>query len=127
MNNLNEHYLKNVLSLAYLGDSVFSLMVREYLVKNHDLKPSGLNKIAKSVVCASSQAVLLEEIKNLLADDELDVMLRARNAHNHSKAKHSTVEEYNKATQFEAVLGYLYLKKDYAKLEQIFKQVVKKL
>ncbi len=122
------YYLKNVLSLAYLGDSVFSLMVREYLVKNHDLKPSGLNKIANSVVCASSQAILLDEIKSDLTDDELEIMLRARNSHNHSKAKHSSVEEYNKATQFEAVIGYIYLKQDFQRLEKIFnKYVVGKL
>lgn len=126
--NIDSSYFKNVLSLAYLGDSVFSLMVRDYLVKNHELKPSGLNKIANTVVCAGTQAVLLDEIKDELSADEQDIMLRARNSHNHSKAKHSTVEEYNKATQFEAVIGYLYLKKDYAKLEKIFnKYVVGKL
>ena len=121
---LNNSYLKNVLSLAYLGDSVFSLMVRDYLVKNHDLKPSSLNKIANSVVCAGAQAVLLDQIKTILDDDEQEIMFRARNSHNHSKAKHSTVEEYNKATQFEAVIGYIYLKKDYKKLEKIFNDFV---
>lgn len=121
---LDDSYYKNVLSLAYLGDSVFSLMVREHLVKNHELKPSGLNKLANAVVCAGCQAGLLDEIKNELTADEQDVMLRARNSHNHSKAKHSTVEEYNKATQFEAVIGYLYLKKDYSRLEKIFKTYV---
>ena len=122
--DFDDSYYKNVLSLAYLGDSVFSLMVRDYLVKNHDLKPSGLNKIANTIVCAGAQAKLLDEIKEELSADEQDVMLRARNSHNHSKAKHSTVEEYNKATQFEAIIGYLYLKKDYSRLEKIFKTYV---
>ncbi len=120
----NESYLKNALVLAYLGDSVFSTMVREYLVKNDNLKPSGLNKLANSVVCAKAQALLLDEIKPILTETEQDIMLRTRNSHLNSKSKHSTLTEYSKATQFEALVGYWFLNDDNARLTEIFNNYV---
>lgn len=124
----NEIYLKNVLTLAYLGDSVFTLMVREYLVKNHDFKPNGLNKIANSVICAKNQADIMKNLYSSLNQDEIDIVMRARNSHLNSKAKNSTLQEYNLATQFEAVVGYWYLLNETEKLQSMFKTyVVEKL
>ena len=122
-NEENDISLKNVLSLAYLGDSVFSLMVREYLINNHDLKPSGLNKIANSVVCAKTQAEILDQIKPELNQAELDVITRARNNCSHTKAKNSSVEEYNKATQLESLFGFWWLNKN-KKMYEMFKKYV---
>lgn len=119
-----EVYLKNALVLAYLGDSVFSTMVREHLVKTKNLKPSGLNKIANSVVCAKTQAVLLDEIKPILNETEQEIMLRTRNSHLNSKAKHSTLTEYSKATQFEALIGYWFLTENQNKLNEVFNNYV---
>ncbi len=124
MDSKNEIYLKNALVLAYLGDSVFSTMVREYLVKNYNLKPSGLNKLANTIVCAKMQAQILEEIKPILTDLEQEIMLRARNSHLNSKAKHSTLTEYSKATQFEALIGYWYLHNENERLTKIFNDYV---
>ena len=61
-----ETYLKNALTLAFLGDSVFTLMVRSYLVGSCSQKPNGLNKRANSVVCAKSQAEIMEKLKSTL-------------------------------------------------------------
>ena len=122
---LSENYYKNVLVLAYLGDSVFTLMVRRYLVENHNEKPRELNKIANTVVCAKTQAELMNQIKNELCEDELDIVMRARNSHINSKAKHSTLQEYSLATQFEALIGYWYLNDNIKKLEQMFDKYVK--
>lgn len=117
---LSENYYKNALVLAYVGDSVFSLMVREHLVKKYDFKPNGLNKKANSVVCAKAQAEIMNKIKNNLTEDELDVVLRARNSHLNSKAKNSTLAEYSLATQFEALVGYWYLNGNLEKLNEMF-------
>ena len=122
--NINNYY-KNALSLAYLGDSVFSLMVRNYLIKTYDLKPNGLNKKANSVVCARMQAEIMKEIKPNLSDDEMDIVMRARNSHTNNKAKNSTQEEYNLATQFEALVGFWYLNKEEEKLNKLFDHYVK--
>ena len=123
-----ENYLKNVLSLAYLGDSVFTLMVRSYLVGGCLQKPNGLNKRANQVVCARSQSEVMEKIKPELTEDELDIVMRARNSHLNSKAKNSTLAEYSLATQFEALVGYWFLNKQQEKLNNMFnKYVVEKL
>lgn len=126
MNNCGktENYYKNALVLAYVGDSVFSLMVREFLVKKYDYKPNQLNKMANSVVCARSQAEIMNLIKDSLSEDETDVVMRARNTHLSSKAKNSTLGEYSLATQFEALVGYWYLNDEKEKLEKIFKDFV---
>ena len=119
------NYYKNALSLAYLGDSVFTLMVRKYLIENCELKPNGLNKKANSVVCAKNQAEIMKDLKNSLTEDELDVVMRARNSHTNNKAKNSTLEEYNLATQFEALVGYWYLNDEQKKLNDMFELFVK--
>jgi len=118
------NYLKNVLSLAYLGDGVFTLMVRKYLIEQYNIKPNGLNKKANLVVCAKTQAEIMKSIKQHLTEDELDVVMRARNSHTNNKAKNSTQEEYNLATQFEALVGYWFLNKQENKLEKMFKDFV---
>lgn len=119
-----QNYYKNALVLAYLGDSVFSLMVREYLVNNYDFKPNMLNKKANQVVCAKTQAEIMDQIKDSLTEEENDIVMRARNSHLNSKAKNSTLHEYSLATQFEAIVGYWYLNKDFEKLKFIFDKYV---
>ncbi len=119
-----ENYYKNALVLAYLGDSVFSLYVREYLVKKYMCKSNGLNKLANSVVCARTQAELMEKILPTLNEDELDIVMRARNSHINSKAKNSTLHEYSLATQFEALIGYWYLNNELTKIQAMFDQFV---
>lgn len=125
INNIHdESYYKNVLTLAYLGDSVFSLMVREYVVKTYNFKPNQLNKKANEVVCARTQAEIMKQLKLNLTDEELDVVIRARNSHTNNKAKNSTQEEYNLATQFEALLGFWYLSNQENKLKNMFNTYV---
>ena len=120
----SSNYYKNALSLAYLGDSVFTLMVRNYLIVNYDFKPNMLNKKANLVVCARTQAEIMKEIKANLLEDELDIVMRARNAHTNNKAKNSTLEEYSLATQFEALVGYWYLNNQNDKLNKMFSNYI---
>ncbi len=119
-----QNYYKNALVLAYLGDSVFSLMVRSYLVDKYDFKPNMLNKKANQVVCAKTQAELMNQIKDCLTEEENDIVMRARNSHLNSKAKNSTLHEYSLATQFEALIGYWYLNKNFEKLNSVFEKYV---
>ena len=122
-----ECYYKNALSLAYLGDGVFTLLVRNFLIESSNVKPNQLNKKANSVVCARTQAEIMQKIKSELVEDEIDVVMRARNSHTNNKAKNSTQEEYNLATQFEALIGYWYLNKDYEKINKMFEKYIKTL
>lgn len=120
----NTNYLKNALVLAYLGDSVFTLMVREYLVSHSNIKAGGLNKIANSIVKAPYQAEIMREIKDSLTEEEIDIVMRARNSHINNKAKNSSFEEYSLATQFEALVGFWYLNKESEKLQNMFNTYV---
>lgn len=104
-----EAYQLNAVKLAYIGDAVFSLYVRTYFVKNTDKRNSELNKLVNKIVCAKNQAILMSKITDKLTDEERDITNRARNAHLNNKAKNSSFTEYHQATQFEALLGYLYL------------------
>ncbi len=122
--NKQEIEFKNVLSLAFLGDSVFTLMVRSYLVGECNAKPNGLNKKANNVVCARTQAEIMEKLKSELNEEELSIVMRARNSHLNSKAKNSTMAEYNLATQFEALVGYWYLNGLEDKLNSMFERYV---
>lgn len=115
----SKFYQMNAIKLAYIGDAVFSLFVREHYVVNTDMKNSALNKKVNSIVCAKKQAVLLPKVAGLLNEEEKDILLRARNAHTNNKAKNSTFSEYNLATQFEAIVGYLYLIDNKEKLDKI--------
>jgi len=102
-------YELNAIKLAYMGDSVFSLYIRQHFIMNTDKKNADLNKCVNSIVCAPNQAKLMSLIKDELTEVELEIINRARNLHFNNIAKNSTPEEYSKATEFEALLGYLYL------------------
>ncbi len=95
--------------LAFVGDAVHSLYVREKLVYSHDCKTGQLNKLATNEVKASAQAQLFKEIMPLLTEDELAVFKRGRNAKKSTKAKNATVADYNTATGFESLVGFLYI------------------
>ncbi len=99
----------NPIVLAFVGDAVYSLYVRKRLTFESDFKTGELNKLATSEVNATAQSEFVKEITPLLNEEELSVFKRARNAKKTTKAKHASISDYNSATGFEAVLGYLYL------------------
>lgn len=99
----------NPVVLAFVGDAVYSLFVREKLTYNSDSKAGELNKLAVEQVRASAQSDFLAEILHLFNEEEMGVFKRARNAKKTTRAKSASVAEYNASTGFEAVLGYLYL------------------
>ncbi len=122
--NNTDPKLKNVLTLAYLGDSIFTFLVRKYLVEHCNAKPNQLNKRANSVVCAKTQSEIMQILYEELTEDEIDIVHRARNAHLNNKAKNSTLAEYSQATQFEALLGYWYLSGEVDKIYDMFARLV---
>ena len=109
--NLTETQAKNInpIVLAYVGDAVYSLFVREKLVFSTNMNAGALNKLAVKDVNAHAQAVFIDKIYPLLDQTEQDVFRYARNSKKGTRAKSATVAEYNKSTGFEAVLGYLWL------------------
>ena len=106
-------------TLAFVGDAVYSLYVREKLVKAGEDKPGVYQKAASAAVSARGQNVLLKKIEPLFTEEEAEIFRRARNSRKNSKAKNATAAEYNRSTGFEAVVGYLYLTENFPRIEEI--------
>lgn len=106
----------NPIVLAFVGDAVYSLFVRQRLTFISDCKAGELNIKATTEVNACAQADFVKDILEILNEEELAVFKRARNAKKSTKAKHASVAEYNMATGFEAILGFLYLTGQYDRL-----------
>ena len=99
----------NPVVLAFVGDAVYSLFVREKLTFSSSAKTGELNKLATSIVKATSQAEFVKKILPLFNEEELSIFKRARNAKKTTRAKNASVAEYNASTGLEAVIGYLYV------------------
>ena len=97
------------LTLAYIGDAVYELYVREQIIRTGEMSPGKMNRAAVGKVRAEAQAALVEELEPLFTEEEAAVYHRGRNAKSHTHAKHASLAEYHRATGLEAVLGYLYL------------------
>ena len=104
------------LTLAYIGDGVYELIIRTILVKKRNCPVNRLHKKASSLVKAGAQSAIMEVIEEKLTPEELSVYRRGRNAHSPTMAKHATMADYRRATGFEALMGYLYLKEDYTRM-----------
>ena len=104
------------LTLAYIGDGVYELIIWTILVKKGNCPVNRLHKKASSLVKAGAQSAIMEVIEEELTPEELSVYRRGRNAHSPTMAKHATMADYRRATGFEALMGYLYLKEDYTRM-----------
>ena len=104
------------LTLAYIGDGVYELIIRTILVKKGNCPVNRLHKKASSLVKAGAQSAIMEVNEEKLTPEELSVYRRGRNAHSPTMAKHATMADYRRATGFEALMGYLYLKEDYTRM-----------
>lgn len=111
------------LSLAFLGDGVWTLLIREYLCIHSTYKNTNLHRITTKFVKATYQAKLLDALFDSLSEEEQDVARRARNTKVATIAKNASLVEYKKATSFEAILGYLYLTKRFSRIKEIFEKI----
>ena len=100
------------LTLAYIGDAVYDLVVRSVLVNRGNTAVNNLHKRASAIVKAPTQAQVAASIMDDLTDEEKDIYRRGRNSKPHTKAKNASTIEYLEATGLEAVVGFLYLKDD---------------
>ena len=109
----------NPVVLAFVGDAAYSLYVREALVFSSDYKTGTLQKLAPARRSAKGQAALMQRLHPRLTDEETEIFLRGRNAKKPTKSKNASVAEYNVSTGFEAVIGFLYLVGDYARIDEL--------
>ena len=114
------------LTLAYIGDAIFELVVRTVLVERKNTQAEKLHKAATKIVKAETQALMIEAIKDELTEEEMAVYKRGRNAKAVTRAKNATMSEYRRATGFEALMGYLYLKGDMERMIKLIRLGVEK-
>lgn len=112
--------MMNPLVWAYIGDGVYELFVRNYLVNNSNAKVHELHVNAIKYVKAKSQAEILKMLDNELNDEEKNIVRRTRNTQNHHVPKNADPSDYMYATAFEGLIGYLYLNKQTDRLNYIF-------
>lgn len=109
-------------TLAFVGDAVYSLYIREKVVTGGDHKPNDLQKLTTAAVSAHGQSQLLERLEERFTGEEREIYHRGRNAKKATKSKNASVAEYNRSTGFEAVLGYLYLTGRCERIKQLIEE-----
>nr|WP_276552646.1 Mini-ribonuclease 3 [Streptococcus danieliae] len=111
----------NGIALAFDGDAIYSVYVRQYLILQGLTKPNRLHHVATHYVSAKAQAQLVQALldQNLLTEEEVGIYKRGRNANSHTKAKNTDVVTYRMSTGFEALLGYLHLTGQIDRLEEL--------
>lgn len=111
------------LQLAYVGDAVYELLIRTYLL-NKDMSVNQLHRSATKYVKAKAQSETIHQIEGLLTEEEKRVVKRGRNSKTHTSPKNTDMIDYKYATGFEALIGYLYINKEYERISQIFDSII---
>lgn len=115
------------LTLAFLGDCVFDLIIRTVVVERGNRAPRGLHKTKSAIVKAQTQAAIIDVLLPELTAEEEAVYRRGRNAKSYTTAKNASVGDYRKATGFEALIGYLYLTEQMERILYLTDKALKKL
>lgn len=110
------------LTLAYIGDAVYELVIRSVVVERANRSANDLHKMSVRYVKAEAQAKMIEALLEVLSEDELAVYKRGRNAKSYTMAKNASMSDYRKATGFEALMGFLYLSGQTDRMLELIKQ-----
>ena len=119
---------KNMLVLAYLGDSIYETYIRKYLIDKGIAKVKELQSESINYVSAKAQAMHLKEMmdNNFFSEEELNIVMCARNHKSNHKPKNCDIITYKYATGFEALIGYLYLEEKNKRIDEIINYIIKK-
>ena len=115
------------LTLAYIGDSIYDLIIRTLVVCQGNCPANKLHKRSSALVKASAQAEMIEKIMPLLTEEEEQIYKRGRNAKSYTMAKNASMLDYRKATGFEALMGYLYLENQMHRMIDLIKEGIRSL
>ncbi len=118
--------LQNGISLAFVGDSYYDLKIREYLLNKGITKPNELHRAQIKYSSGKAQCMIIDVLlqEGYLTGDEINYYKKGRNANSNQKRNSISVMEYKRATGFESLLGYLYLCKNYDRLDEIIKKSI---
>lgn len=119
----------NGLALAYVGDAIYEVYIRDYLVSTGQTRPNQLHKMATHYVSAKAQAFLMDGMLSgdLLTEEEELFYRRGRNSKSHTSAKNADITTYRIATGFESLMGYLHLTQQQDRLEELIDWCIKKV
>ena len=109
------------LALAYIGDCVFDLVIKSLVLNDGNRQVHKLHETVSHYVQASSQSLMMRAVQDSLTEEEHNIYRRGRNAKTVTPAKNQSVTDYRRATGFEALIGYLYLKHDYPRMLDLIK------
>lgn len=109
------------LVLAYIGDGIYDLIIRTIVVYQGNTQANKLHRRTSELVKAATQATMIDLLFEDMTTEEQDIFRRGRNAKSPTMAKNATMKDYRKATGFEALMGYLYLKGEYERMTDLIK------
>lgn len=112
------------LTLAFIGDAVYEILVRKYILSLGEARVQDLHKATVRMVNATYQAHAMELFEGMLTEEEISVYKRGRNANSAHTPKNKSEAEYHKATGFEALFGYLYLSGQFERLHTLFETII---
>jgi ribonuclease-3 family protein len=115
----------NGVTLAYIGDAVYELYIRETLIKNGLTKVDSLHQEAIKYTSANGQKAALDVIYESLTEEEISIFKRGRNASTMRKARNADLSVYKQATGFEALIGYLHITQNFERLHEIMSIIIK--
>ena len=115
------------ITLAYIGDAIFDLVIRSLMVDKGNGRPNDLHKRTSQIVNALTQAMMIVALDGELSEKEADIYRRGRNAKSPTMAKNASMSDYRKATGFEALMGYLYLTDDFERVVYLTKKAMELL
>ncbi|ADL11693.1 Mini-ribonuclease 3 [Acetohalobium arabaticum] len=110
-------------TMAYIGDSIYEVFIRSYLIEQGLRKGNSLHQQAVKYVNAGAQAELLQQLESYLTEEEEAIVRRGRNSNSGSVPKNADVVDYRYSTAFEALLGYLYLEGKKVRLEEVLTEI----
>lgn len=119
----------NGLALAYVGDAIYEVYIRDYLIEKGLTRPNQLHKTATHYVSAKAQASLIQAMQEaeILTVEEQDFYRRGRNSKSYTSAKNADITTYRISTGFEALMGYLHLTKQTERLEELIQWCIEKV
>lgn len=115
------------LTLAYLGDCVYEIIVRTMVVYQGNTAVQKLHKKSSDLVKAHTQSDMINALQDELTEDEMTIYKRGRNAYSATRAKNATMSDYRRATGFEALMGYLYIEKKYERIMQLINLAMERI
>lgn len=110
------------LTLAYIGDGAYEIIVQDFVGEAGKLSGELFAQKSKPLVKAGTQSAIIQKLEPMLTEEEYRIYKRGRNAHSPTMAKHASMTDYRRATGFEALIGYLYLKEEWKRMLQLIRE-----